>query len=295
MSASTHRLQLLAAAALFSTGGAAIKATTLSSWQVAGFRSGVAALILALLLPSARRGWTWRVLLVGVAYAATLVLFVTANKMTTAANTIFLQSTAPLYILILGPWLLKEPIRRTDLVFMSVVGTGLLLFFVGTEAPVATAPDPVRGNVLAALSGVCWAVTVMGLRWLGSRPEGGGSALATVVAGNVIALLVCLPFALPVQTGGVADWLVVGYLGVFQIGLAYVFMTAAIRHVGALEASTILLVEPALNPIWAWLAHGERPSSWAVGGGALILSATLAKTWWDGRGIQPVRAIRPDD
>lgn len=295
MSAGTHRLQLLAAAALFSTGGAAIKATALSGWQVAGFRSGVAALVLALLLPAARRGWSWRVLLVGVAYASTLILFVTANKLTTAANTIFLQSTAPLYILLLGPWLLKEPIRRTDLIFMSAVGTGLLLFFVGAETPMATAPDPVRGNVLAALSGVSWAVTVMGLRWLGRESDGGGSALATVVAGNAIALLACLPFALPVQDATVADWLVVGYLGVFQIGLAYVFMTAAIRHVPALEAATLLLVEPALNPIWAWLVHGERPSPWALVGGTLILAATLIKTWWDGRGIQPVRAVRPDE
>jgi drug/metabolite transporter, DME family len=93
---------------------------------------------------------------------------------------------------------------------------------------------------------------------------------------------------------GAADWLVIVYLGVFQIGLAYVFMTSAIRHVPALEAATLLLVEPALNPIWAWLAHGERPSAWAIAGGALILGATLVKTWWDARAIPPVRAVRPD-
>jgi drug/metabolite transporter, DME family len=293
VSATTHRLQLLAAAVLFSTGGAAIKATTLGGWQIAGFRSGIAALALALLLPSSRRHWNWRVLLVGVAYAATLILFVLANRLTTAANTIFLQSTAPLYILLLGPWLLRESIRRQDLVFMVAVGLGLGLFFVGAETPVATAPDPFRGNLLAALSGICWALTVVGLRWMGRQPEGGGSPLATVVAGNLIAFLVCLPLALPVPAVGATDWLVIAYLGVFQIGLAYAFMSAAIRHVPALEAATLLLVEPALNPIWAWLAHDERPSAWAIAGGALILSATLAKTWWDGRAIPPVRAVEP--
>lgn len=291
-----HRLQLVAAAALFSTGGAAIKATALGGWQVASFRSGVAALAILLLVPAARRGWSWRVLLVGVAYAATMVLFVVANKLTTAANTIFLQSTAPLYILLLSPWLLGERIRREDLVFMAAVGLGLALFFVGAPEPVATAPDPLRGNILAALAGVTWALTVMGLRWMGSgADEGGGgvergSPIATVVAGNAIAFFTCLPLALPVSDAAAADWLVVGYLGVFQIGLAYLFMTAAIRHVPAFEAAILLLIEPALNPVWAWLTLGERPGTWAIAGGVLILGATLGKTWWDGR---PVRAHLP--
>src|SRR5688500_90238 len=122
----THRLQLLGAALLFSTGGAAIKATTLTAWQVAGFRSAVAAAAVFLLVPAARRGWTWHVLPVGVAYAATLVLFVAANKLTTSANAIFLQSTAPLYMLAFGPLLLKELVRRRDLAFMAPVLLGLV-------------------------------------------------------------------------------------------------------------------------------------------------------------------------
>lgn len=291
------RFQLLAAAALFSTGGAAVKATALTGWQVASFRSGIAALAIVLLIPAARRGWNWRVLLVGIAYAATLILFVVANKLTTAANTIFLQSSAPLYVLLLGPLLLKEPLRRQDLVFIAVVALGLALFFVGVEAPVATAPDPARGNILALLSGTAWAFTIMGLRWLervpdaeaGSDPQaapGSGSALATVVAGNAIACLVGLPFALPVVSAGPIDWMTIVYLGVFQIGLAYLLLVRAIRHVPALEASVLLLAEPALNPIWAWLAHGEVPSAWSLAGGCLILGATLLRTWL---GVRTVR------
>ena len=297
-SRATSRLQLLAAAALFSTGGAAIKATELGPWQVAGFRSGVAALVLLLLMPAARRGWNWRAALVGIAYAATMILFVAANKLTTAANTIFLQATAPLYILLLGPLLLREPIRRNDLFFIGAVGIGLLLFFVDVEAPLVTAPDPPLGNLLATASGVTWAFTIVGLRWMGRRRAEGGEeggvgkengALATVAIGNLLAFVVCLPAALPVQHAAAADWLTIGYLGVFQIGLAYVALTAGIRDVPALEASTILLVEPALSPIWAWLAHGEQPGAWALGGGLLILGATALKTWWDGRGLRPVR------
>jgi drug/metabolite transporter (DMT)-like permease len=280
------RLKLVLAALLFSTGGAAIKATSLTGWQVASFRSGLAALAIVLLAPAARRGYSWRAALVGVAYAMTLVLFVVANKLTTSANTIFLQSTAPIYMLVLGPLLLKEPVRRRDGLCMVAVAIGLALFFVGTETPVRTAPDPLKGNILAALSGISWAFTLCGLRWM-SADAGRGSAEAAVVIGNAIAFLACLPLALPVVGVGPADWLVVAYLGVFQIGLAYSFVTAALRHVPVLEASVLLLVEPVFNPIWAWLVHGERPGAWALAGGAIIIAATTLKTWIDSRPTTP--------
>jgi drug/metabolite transporter (DMT)-like permease len=267
---------------LFSTGGAAIKATALAGWQVACLRSGIAAVTLLLLAPGARRGWTWRTTLVGVSYAATMILFVLANKLTTSANTIFLQATAPLYILILGPLLLREPVHRRDLGFMLAMGAGLALFFVGNEAPGATAPDPFRGNLFAALSGLCWAFTMCGLRWLGSD-ERNGTGIAAAVSGNVIACLVALPFALPIVDASAVDWAVIGYLGVFQIALAYVFVTGAMRRVTALEASVLLLVEPALNPVWAWLVHGERPRNWALAGAVIIFGATMYRTWRESR------------
>lgn len=286
-------LQLVVAALLFSTGGAAIKATALTGWQVAAFRSGVAALAVLLLSPAARRGWTWRAVLVGVAYASTLVLFVVANKLTTSANTIFLQSTAPLYLLVLSPFLLGEPVERRDIGFMLAVGAGLVFFFVGVEPPVRTAPDPARGNLLAALSGVTWALTVCGLRWMASKGEAGGSPVAAVVSGNLTAFFAALPMALPLDGMSVqpVDWLVVAYLGVFQIGVAYILVTSALRSVGALEASLLLLVEPALNPVWSWLMHGERPGTWALTGGAIILGSTVVRAWLDARRPAPVRPV----
>lgn len=288
----TARIQLVVAALLFSTGGAAIKWVDFTAMQIAGFRSGIAALTLLLVLPAARRGWSWRTVVVSIGYAATLVLFVVANRLTTAANTIFLQSTAPLYLLVLGPWLLKEPIRRRDLGFMLLVVVGLLMFFVGVEPAVVTAPDPARGNLLAAISGVSWALTICGLRWLSDaapRPDGiaripdADGGLAAVVGGNLLAFLICLPQSLPLGTHGAVDWLLLLYLGVFQIALAYVFVTRALRWLPALEASILLLIEPALNPVWAWAIHGEVPGVWAIVGGALILGATVLKTWVDAR------------
>jgi drug/metabolite transporter (DMT)-like permease len=280
-SRSSARLQLVLAALLFSTGGAAIKSSSLTGWQVASFRSGVAALTLLLLVPATRRGWGWRPALVGVAYAATLILFVTANKLTTSANTIFLQATSPVYLLLLGPLFLKEPVRRRDLWVVAAVLAGLLLFFVGTEAPVATAPDPAKGNVLALMSGVCFAVTIAGLRWLSRGTSDVG--LATVAIGNLIAFLWGLPFALPVVSATPTDWVVMLYLGAIQIGLAYACLTRGLRRVPALEASLLLMVEPVLNPVWAWLVHGETPSHWALLGGALIIGATAAQAAVQGR------------
>jgi drug/metabolite transporter, DME family len=279
---SSARFQLVGAALLFSTGGAAIKAAAFGGWQIASFRSGIAALTLLLLSPAARRGWTWQAALVGVAYAGCLTLFVLANRLTTAANTIFLQSTAPLYLLVLAPWLLKEPVRRQDIGFMLAVGFGLMLFFVGVERPVATAPDPVQGNLLALASGFLWALAVCGLRWLTAK-NGRGSPMAAVVSGNLTAFLVALPIALPLGTHSATDWSLIIYLGVFQIALAYVLVTSAINHIPALEASVILLIEPVLNPVWAWVVQGEVPGVWALVGGAIILGATTAKSWAERR------------
>jgi drug/metabolite transporter (DMT)-like permease len=211
-----------------------------------------------------------------------MVLFVGANKLTTSANSIFLQDTAPLYVLLASPFLLREKIGRRDLAFIAVMALAMALFFVERPPAAVTAPNPALGNVLALLSSVFWAATVMGMRWLANRPGSTGSSLPMVVAGNTIAFLACLPFALPAHPAPV-DWAVVGYLGVFQIGLAYVFLAAGMRHVTALEGSILLLLEPALNPFWTWMVHGENPGVWALVGGAVILGATIVKTAIDRR------------
>jgi len=288
-----YRLQVLGAALLFSTGGAAIKACSLGAWQVASLRSGIAALTLLLLIPAARRRWSWQSVLVGAAYAATMILFVAGNKLTTAASTIFLQSSAPFYLLILAPWLLREPIRRRDLGVMAALGTGLVMLILGTDPPAETAPDPGLGNLLAAISGVCWALTLAGLRWLSREAHGEASAgLSAVLAGNVLAFLVCLPAVFPLEADA-ADWGLLVFLGAIQIGLAYVFLTTGMRHVPALEASLLLLLEPVLNPVWAWLVHGERPGAWSLTGGALILATTALHTWMAARDSRPRSRAAP--
>jgi len=272
------RLMVLAAAVLFSTGGAAVKACSLSGWQVACFRSAVAALAIAVLIPAARRGWNRRTWLVAIAYAATLISFVLANKLTTAANAIFLQGSSPLYVLLLSPWLLGEKINARQLVHMATIAVGMVLFFVGSQPISITAPDPLLGNIFGAITGLSYALCIMGLRWLGRGSDDTGATIGAVCCGNFLAAAVTLPMALPVTSSIPGDWEMVIYLGLFQVAIAYAFLVRGVARVPALEASMILLAEPVLSPIWAWLVHSETPTTWALAGGAIILGATIIMT-----------------
>lgn len=277
------RLFVVLAAALFSTGGAAIKGTMLTGWQTAGLRSLVAALALWAVLPEARRIRRWSLLPVALAYALTLVLFVHANKCTTSANAIFLQSTAPLHILYLAPLLLRERLGKIDLIHAAAVAGGMALFFLGTQDPLATAPRPALGNLLAIGSGLSYAAMLTGLRWLSQRYPDENPGLPTVAAGNLLAFLLCAPMAFPIASATPLDWGVILYLGTLQIALAYVLLTWALKRVPAFEVSTLLLVEPVLNPVWAWWFQGERPGGWALAGGVIILASTAARLAYDAR------------
>jgi drug/metabolite transporter (DMT)-like permease len=151
----------------------------------------------------------------------------------------------------------------------------MLLFFIGQEAPSATAPDPLRGNFIGACAGVTWAFTLLGMRWLARQPDAVGGGGPAVIAGNVLAFAVCLPWALPMPEATPTDWAVVFYLAVFQIGAAYVCLLRGIRELRALEISLLLAIEPVASGVWAWLVHGEIPGAMALTGCSLIFSSVL--------------------
>ncbi len=332
-SRSTAALQAVVAGVLFSTGGAAVKATELDAWQVAGMRSLVAAAVLLAAIPAARRwaggpglpgasaasGWRRgaarrRALLLtlgtGFCYCMTLVLFVHANKRTTAAETIFLQSTAPLFALLLSPLLLRERTGVRQLLLVPLFGAGLAMAFFGGADAVTTAPDPRTGNVLAALCGLAYGLTLIGLRAAdrtrataratvtsgeGSAGVEGSSGLdgdafratrtirapgiAAAACGNVIVCLVCLPVMTPLRSVDPGDLAIVGCLGLFQVAFAYVLVTRAARILQAPVLALLLLLEPALSPCWALWFHGEQPHllTW-LGGGVVALATVLLAT-----------------
>lgn len=274
------RSKIIAAAVLFSTGGAAIKFCSFGAWQLAAFRATLSMITILIVLPEARRGWSWRTFVVGFAYAATTLLYVQANKHTTAASAIFLQATSPFFILLLAPLLLGEHATRRDVIQMLAMAAGFGLFFLGMDQPSATAPNPALGNLLAAVCAVTWAFTVIGYRWLARR----GTSIATAaVSGNLTAALIAFVMAQPLVAGRPVDWGVVVFLGVCQLGIPYLFLARAVPQVRAIEVGLFLLIEPVLNPIWAWLVHGETPGAPTIAGGALILGATLIRAVVDAR------------
>jgi DME family drug/metabolite transporter len=289
MTNTTGRLYALAAALLFSTGGAGLKTDAFSVSQISALRSGIAAVALLIWL-----GGRVRVspLTVGAAtlYAGTVTLFVAATKLTTAAHAIFLQSAAPLYLVLLGPVVLGERVRGRDMAYLALVGIGLWFCFLGRPAATGTAPDPETGNLLGIVCSLTWAFTLIALRYIEREPAQRGGGLDVVVAGNAIASLVALPFAWPLPVASPVEWATVTYLGVCQIGVAYWCLTTAVRQLPALEVSLLLLVEPVLNPLWTWLLRGEEPGRAVLAGGGVIVAATAARALLSERAARQARS-----
>jgi drug/metabolite transporter (DMT)-like permease len=276
------RLLVVAAALLFSTGGAGIKVEAFDAAQVSALRSGIAAIALALWLRGRLRV-NGRILAAGVVYAAMLSLFVASTKLTTAANAIFLQSTAPLYLLVLAPLFLAERFRRRYLLFLVVLAVGMVFCFAGESQTAATAPNPAVGDLLGAASGLVWALTLLVLRGVARTDSDGTATIGVVVAGNALARAAALPIAWPLPAATAGEWATVVCLGVFQIGLAYICLSRAVGRLPALETSLLLLLEPVLNPVWTWLIRGEKPGAWTVAGGAIIIGATAFRVVYEAR------------
>lgn len=265
-------LSVAGAAILWSSGGLFIKLAPMPGLAVAGGRSLIAGLFyVAFLRPNLRLArWS-----TAAAYAGCIVTFVSATKLTTAANAIFLQYTGPAYVLLLSPWLLDEPLRAIDVASVVLSLAGMSLFFVGkVEAGQAL------GNTLGVVSGVFFALAIVLLRR--DAKSGSGDALPSTALGNFIAALVTLPWL--VQAPWTArGFTVLLYLGVVQLGIAYWLFVKGVRKVPAAEASLISMLEPVLNPVWVLIGFGERPGPWAMAGGAVVIGAVVLRTAWPQR------------
>ena len=272
-------LYIVLAVLLWSTGGLFIKANTLDAFSVNAGRSLFAALTVAVF--TFRKGLKLDsfTLLTSFLYAGTLSCFVFATKTTYAANAIFLQYTAPVYILILTPFVLKENFRFSDLITVVLCLGGMSLFFLETTgAESKAASDVFLGNVVGLLSGVFFGLYFVFLRH--PRSLENKNPAISVFYGNLLVVLLMLPFLLqnpPAPNG--TDILVILFLGVFQIGIAYILFTKGIAAgVRSLDASIIGFIEPMLNPVWVFLVLGEKPSNWAILGGAIIIGAVIFHT-----------------
>ena len=273
-------LLVLLAALLWSTGGLFIKATSLNAYELSFGRSLLAALTVAFFTRREGFGLNTVAVLASLLYTALLLLFVIATKLTTAANAIFLQYTAPVYVLLLEPVFYKERFRLRDLLTVMVCLAGMSLFFVGKLRP-----EDVSGNLAALCSGLCFALYFLLLRH--SRTQRVNRA-SSVIYGNLLLVVITAPIGFAAfKEISARDAGSVIFLGVFQLGVAYTLFTLGMaRGVRSLDASIVCYIEPLLNPVWVFLVLGERPSGWALIGGAIIIAAVVAHT------IQSARSAR---
>lgn len=264
---------VLIAVLLWSTGGLFIKlATNLDAYQVTFFRSLLAGI--TVLIITRRNGLRINAfgVMASIIYATLLFLFVWATKHTTAANAIFLQYTAPIYILILAPFVIGEKFHLRDLATVVCCIAGMSLFFVGD----LTIGD-YQGNVAALGSGIFLGLYIMLLK----HPRAVGmNSVITVIYGNFLLALLTLPSGIAAfPTATWRDYAAVGFLGVFQIGISYIlFIKGVTGGTRPLDASIIGFIEPLLNPVWVFLFVGEQPSKWALLGGAIIIATVVVHT-----------------
>ena len=249
-----------------------IKLTTLNAFQITFFRSllaGVTVLILTRKKGLAINGFG---ILTSLFYAALLFLFVWATKKTTAANAIFLQYTAPIYILILAPFIIGEKFHIRDLLTVIACVAGMSLFFVG-QLNIAD----YQGNVAALCSGIFLGLYIMLLRH--RRAAELNPAIAVIYGNFLLAALTVESGYSALSIITPADMLYVSFLGIVQIGLSYIlFIKGVTLGTRPLDASIIGFFEPILNPVWVFIFYHERPSDWATIGGLIIIATVLIHT-----------------
>ena len=263
-------IAILIAAILWSSGGILIKLITLHPMQISFFRGIFAALVFAIIFRKKAFIFNGMTFVNGIFYAGILILFVIATKLTTAANAIFLQYTAPIYVLVFEPLINKTEFKRINVITIFVCFAGMILFFMGELSF-----TNIEGNIVALLSGIAFAAFLIGMRHNKHEYQ-----FSTIFYGNIIITLICIPMFGYVDTLKITDLIMVAFLGIFQIGIAYAIFTYGLKRVFAIEASLIGMIEPVLNPVWVLIWYGEVPSFPAIIGGIIIISAIAFRTFF---------------
>ena len=258
-------------AILWSSGGLFIKLISLNAMQLSFFRCSIAATVFALLFRKKLlviNGFTF----VNAAfYASVLITFVIATKITTAANAIFLQSTAPIYVLIFEPIINKTKHEKINVITITICFIGMIFFFLGEISP-----GHLAGNLVALISGIMFAAFFLGMRKNGKEYQ-----QSSIFYGNIFVTILSIPFILDLKPLTFNDIWMVTFLGVFQIAFAYALFSYGLKRILAVEASIISMFEPVLNPVWVFIGYGEKPSYWAIVGGIIIITTIFARTLFD--------------
>lgn len=271
-------LATVAAALIWSTAGVLVKLISQDAFTILFYRSLYAGLLFFAVFRKEALHFDRRALLISIFYAPLLICFVSSTKLTTAANAIFLQYISPAIVLVLEPRLLGTRIKRYNLITVIACLAGMSLFLFDQ-------PDNDThwlGILLAALSGVFLAGLVLSLRFSNRSEQVSG-----ILLGNIWVVLVTLPFFIKAPSPTATEHIMLAYLGFIQIGVGYLLFTYGQRRIPALETSLISMLEPILNPVWVVLWYGERPSTWSIAGGAIILIALVLRQWYT-RTLKPM-------
>jgi len=253
---------LLALTATFwSLGGLLIKLINWNPIAIAGTRSLIAATLLFIYLKKPKLSMSRAQIAAALSYVATVFLFVSATKITTAANAIFLQFTAPIYVALFSTKFLNEKITIRDWLTTIIVIMGMVLFFFDNFNL-----EGIIGNTLGVASGISFASFTIFMRM-----QKNSSPIESVFLGNIITAIIALPFMFQ-DIPGTISWLFLIVLGIFQLGIPYIFYSIAIKNVSAIDAVLIPVLEPILNPIWVFLLLGEYPGIWTIIGGSIIIT-----------------------
>ncbi len=258
-------ISLVVTAVLWSSGGVLIKLIDWNPLAIAGMRSAIAAALIMIVVRKPKFHFSPVQIGGAISFSATVICFVSATKLTTAANAILLQYTAPVYTALFAWRFLGERTSWVDWATIAVVFGGVTLFFLDDLSR-----GGYIGNILALLAGVAHA-------WLGLflRKQKDASPYESILLGNMLTAVIGLPFMLGASLS-ILDWTGLALLGVFQLGFSYILYAYAIKRVRALDAMLIFMIEPILSPIWVFLVVGESPGRWAtVGGAVVIISVTI--------------------
>lgn len=259
-------LSLALAAILWSSGGVLIKWTDWHPMAIAGGRSLISAGVIWLAFRHQQLSFSPIQWAGAAAYCSMVSTFVIATKLTTAANAILFQYTAPVYVALLGGWLLGERTTRRDWLTICLVFGGMIFFFLDK----VTAGGMI-GNIFGIASGISFGLFVIFMRM-----QKDASPFGSVLLGNLLAFLISIPFLID-SAFTASNITAVGFLGTFQLGLAYVLYTKAICYVRALEATIITTLEPILNPVWVFIFLGETPGVYALIGGLVVVAAVMMR------------------
>lgn len=254
------------ASVLWSTGGVLVKQVNWNPLAIAGGRSFVTALVVLIYIKKPRIIKSKTFLAGVISCAGTVICFILANKLTSPANAILLQYTSPIFVAILSVIVLKEKIHWYDVLVIVIVSFGILMFFIENVSA-----GNIIGNIIAIFTGISLAVITISLKSMGND-----STLEIILFGNLLAFLLTSPFVFQ-EIPDLRSIIFIIILGVFQLGIAYIFYVLAIRHISALEAILITVLEPLLSPLWVYLFTGESPGIYAMIGGFIVITAVMAR------------------